>query len=42
MISMKRFSQVLMKIMETPCMRSWGAMPCIKNEGGRMKDESDR
>jgi len=26
MISMKRFSRVLRKIMETPCMRIWGAM----------------
>jgi hypothetical protein len=42
MISMKRFSRVLRKIMETPWMRIWGAMPCKKGEGGRMKDESDR
>jgi len=26
MISMKRFSGVLRKVMETPCMRIWGAM----------------
>jgi len=36
-ISMKRFSGVLRKEMETPCKRSiWGAMIC-KDEGGRMR-----
>jgi len=36
-----RFSPVLWKIMETPWMRIWGAIS-RKDEGGRMKDESDR
>jgi hypothetical protein len=40
-MEMKRFSPVLRKITETPWMRIWGAMPC-KDEGERMKDESDR
>ena len=41
-MAMKRISPVLWTIMETPWMRIWGAMPCKKGEGGRMKDESDR
>jgi hypothetical protein len=40
-MEMNRFSPVLWKLMETPWMRIGGAMPC-KDEGGRMKDESDR
>jgi len=38
MISTKRFSSVLRKVMETPRMRIWGVMPC-NDEGGTMKDE---